>query len=106
MDAAGGLRKEHDPRPGGRRLKSGEGKMSNLRQEIDTEKTRADFQKWKLIAVAALGAMGLGLSQTPNAVRPIPAYLVLPLIPLICLYADLLCRHLRCESWSLPRTFV
>jgi hypothetical protein len=69
--------------------------MSNLRQEIiEAEKTRADFQKWKLIAVAALGAVGLGLSQTPSAGRAIPAYLVLPLIPLICLYADLLCRHL------------
>jgi len=66
--------------------------MSNLRQEIiDAEKTRADFLKWKLVAVAALGAVGLGLSQTLSAV---PAYMVLPLIPLICSYADLLCRHL------------
>jgi hypothetical protein len=66
--------------------------MSTLRQEIiEAEKTRSDFLKWKLVGVAALGAVGLGLSQTPSAV---PAYLVLPLLLLICFYADLLCRHL------------
>jgi len=54
--------------------------MSNLRQEmIDTEKARIDFQKWKLVAVAALGGVGLGLSQTSSAA---PAYLVLPLYTL------------------------
>jgi hypothetical protein len=66
--------------------------MSNLRQQIiDTQKTRSEFLKWKLVAVAALGAVGLGLSQTPSAG---PAHLILTLIPLVCFYTDQLWRSL------------
>jgi len=36
MVAAGGLKREHNPRHAGRQLKSGEGKRSNLRQESST----------------------------------------------------------------------
>ena len=48
--------------------------------------------KWKLILVAALGAVGLGFSNR-NTVVP-NAYLVLLLIPLVCFYVDLLCKHM------------
>ena len=48
--------------------------------------------KWKLILVAALGAVGLGFSNS-NTVVP-NAYLVLLLIPLVCFYVDLLCKHM------------
>jgi TctA family transporter len=66
--------------------------MSTLRQEIiESEKARSDLLKWKLIGLAALGSAGLGLNQGTNGLR---AYFLLPLIPLLCFYVDLLCRHL------------
>ena len=58
---------------------------------IESEKTRSDFLKWKLIGVAALGSAGLGLNQAGSAVH---AYLLLLLIPPVCFYVDLLCRHI------------
>ncbi len=67
--------------------------MSNLRQEIiELFKLRADFIKWKLLIVSILAATGLGL--TGDKLPQIPyAFLVLTLIPLVCLYVDLLCKH-------------
>jgi hypothetical protein len=63
-----------------------------LREEIvESEKARAELLKWKLIAVSALGAAGLGLTESQNATG---AHLVLPLIPPVCVYIDLLCRHM------------
>src|SRR5215831_2425030 len=67
--------------------------MSSLRKEIvEAQKVRSEILKWKLILVAALGAVGLGFSN-PNTIVP-NAYLVLLLIPLVCFYVDLLCRHM------------
>lgn len=65
--------------------------MSGLRDEIiESEKIRSDLLKWKLIGVAGLGAAGLGLNE---ASQHIDSYLILPLIPPVCFYIDLLCRH-------------
>ena len=69
--------------------------MSGLREEIiESEKTRSDLLKWKLIIVAALGTVGLGVkgSGTPSMVG---AFFVLLLIPLVCFYVDLLCWHTK-----------
>jgi hypothetical protein len=66
--------------------------MSNLRQQIiESQKARSDFLKWKLILVAALGSAGLGLSGE-NCFKN--TYLILCLIPLVCIYVDALCVHL------------
>ncbi len=60
---------------------------SKLAEEIlETQKSRSDMLKWKLVLVAALGAMGLGLSQEMKV-----APLVLAIIPFVCVYVDLLC---------------
>jgi hypothetical protein len=68
--------------------------MSELRQEIiEAQKVRAEFLRWKLILVAALGAVGLGFSH-PESVHVPNAYLVLLLVPLVCFYVDLLCKHM------------
>jgi hypothetical protein len=68
--------------------------MSDLRQEIiEAQKMRAEILKWKLILVAALGAVGLGFSH-PESVHVPNAYLVLLLVPLVCFYVDLLCKHM------------
>jgi phosphorylase kinase alpha/beta subunit len=71
-----------------------------LREEtLESQKVRSDLLKWKLLLVAALGSAGLGLGQ----VSPAPTTmtdagmtfeLVLCLIPLVCLYVDLLCSHM------------
>jgi hypothetical protein len=61
-----------------------------LRAEIlEAERSRSDLLKWKLVLVAALGAVGIGVN-TENHRLP----LVLVGIPLVCAYVDLLCRHL------------
>jgi len=62
-----------------------------LRTEIiDAAKARANFQKWKLGLVAALGAAALGVGG--NGTTRIP--LLLCGIPLVCGYVDLLCKHI------------
>jgi hypothetical protein len=64
---------------------------------IEAEKSRTDLLKWKLIIVAALGAVGLGIgfevpTTTSTTMSPI---LTLSLIPLAATYVDLLCKHLQ-----------
>lgn len=65
--------------------------MDQLRSEIvESQKARTDFLRWKLVIVAALGAVGLGLSGSHG-----PFVLVLLAIPLVCFYVDLLCNHIN-----------
>jgi hypothetical protein len=65
--------------------------MDQLREEImEAQQARADLLKWKLVIVAAVGGVGLGLSTSTPA-----SPLVLILIPLACFYVDLLCQHLN-----------
>jgi len=65
--------------------------VKELRAEIiDGEKARVDFQKWKLVLVAGLGAAGLGLGGAGSQ-----AHLqLLCVIPLVSGYVDLLCKHI------------
>ncbi len=66
--------------------------MSEFRTEIiETSKTRTEFLKWKLIGAAGLGAVGLGLTEHTGTAG---GYLVLALIPLVCFYVDVICRHI------------
>lgn len=63
--------------------------MEQLRSEIlEAHNARSDLLKWKLVLVAGLGTIGLGLTQEIG--HPI----VLIGIPLVCAYVDLLTRHL------------
>ncbi len=71
-----------------------------LRNEIvESQKIRADFLKWKLIIVATIGAAGLGLGSYGrdgdggDSTMSKPEYL-LCIVPFVCAYTDLLCRHL------------
>ncbi len=72
-----------------------------LREEIRTaQASQSDLIKWKLIAVAAVGAISLGL---PGSLAQTTGtqdfhHQLLSLIPLICLYVDLICLNytLRC----------
>jgi hypothetical protein len=66
--------------------------MDKLREEIlQAEQTRSDLLKLKLSLVGAIGALGLGFSGSGTFGH---AELVLALVPLVCVYVDLLCRHL------------
>ena len=61
--------------------------ISALREEIrESEKVRMDFLKYKLIAVGTIGSIGLGFSKNGNII-------ILSLIPLVCLFVDILCYH-------------
>ena len=60
---------------------------ANLRSEIvEAQKLGADFLKWKLIGIAAVGSLALGLSEKKADEYP----LLLCLIPLICAYTDII----------------
>jgi hypothetical protein len=66
-------------------------RTSKLPDEIlATQQARSDLLKWKLVLVAALGAAGFGLEE-----KIAPTHLLLALIPLVCLYVDLLCTNLN-----------
>jgi hypothetical protein len=71
-----------------------------VRDEIvPSQKARIDLFKWKIILAASLGAIALGLENAAEikgkgeAPSGAHAYVLL-LIPLVCLYVDLLCSHL------------
>jgi hypothetical protein len=58
---------------------------------LEAQKERNSLMRWKLILVSAIGAAALGFSQE----SPLPdAELALCLIPLTCVYVDILCRNL------------
>lgn len=64
-----------------------------LRIEIlESQKARIDLLKYKLFAIAALGAIGLGLGEKLNHPRIDPD-VILCIIPFVCIYIDLLCCH-------------
>ena len=74
-----------------------------LRDEIiESQKARADLFKWKIILVAAIGAAVLGVGDplggsahpTPDDMASKREYL-LCLVPLVCVYTDILCAHMN-----------
>ncbi len=56
---------------------------------VEAQKARLDLFKWKLILVAGLGATASGLVETHSTSH---SNLLFALIPLVCIYVDLLCR--------------
>jgi hypothetical protein len=65
-----------------------------LRQEIvESEKSQADFLKWKLIVVAAIGSVSLGFTSSTGS-SSARTQSLLCFIPLICLYVDLISLHI------------
>ncbi len=65
-----------------------------LRSEIiESQKTQAEFLKWKLIAVATLASISLGLT-TGSRRDDTYSRLLVCLVPLICAYVDLTSLHI------------
>jgi hypothetical protein len=75
--------------------------MEMLREEIlQSERVRSELLKWKLGLVGALGALGLGFAGTERLNH---ADLVLCAISPVCVYVDLLCRHLTLKMLVIGR---
>src|ERR1700736_1282309 len=69
-----------------------------LRTEIiEAQKARSDLFKWKIILVATLGAVALGLGPPPagSAASRFSNDYLLCIIPFVCLYVDILCSHMN-----------
>ena len=72
-----------------------------LRTEIiEAQKARSDLFKWKIILVATLGAVALGLGpkdlqETATANTRFSNDYLLCIIPFVCLYVDSLCSHMN-----------
>lgn len=65
-----------------------------LRNEIlESEKAKTEYLKYKLIAVAALGSVGLGFGDKSSGQGAIDTDYLLLMIPWVCAYVDLLCYH-------------
>lgn len=67
---------------------------------LQSQKARNELMKWKLIIVAAIGSTALGLIK-PSAVTNL--HLIILLIPLTCVYIDLLCRNLSLRSLKINK---
>lgn len=66
------------------------GTTNSLRDEvIASQVARNGYLKWKIVLIAALGAVGLGIYR--NTGHTFPA--ILGFIPLVCAYVDALCIH-------------
>ncbi len=81
-----------------------------LRDEIvESQKVRSDLFKWKIILVASLGAVALGLASANDkgagADPPSTHEYLLCLIPLVCLYVDILSSHLNLRIMVIGRYF-
>jgi hypothetical protein len=64
-----------------------------LRKEIiESEKTQADFLKWKFILVAAVGSVSLGFTSGINNSEGVQ--ILLCVVPLLCAYVDLISLHI------------
>ncbi len=67
--------------------------QASLRNEIvESQKTQAEFLKWKLIAVAAVSSISLGFNGKARG-NPVVQQLLLCSIPLICAYVDFISLH-------------
>lgn len=79
--------------------------MQTLRTElIETQKVRSDLMKWKLIIIAIVGGAALGLSSGGGAMSQSP--LALAILPIACVYVDLLCRHLSLRTKAIGLFFA
>jgi hypothetical protein len=66
--------------------------FSSLRTEIiESQKARIDLLKYKLLAIATLGAVGLGIGNYHSDTHEF--IYIICIIPFVCIYVDLLCFH-------------
>ena len=70
--------------------------LCTLRSEIvESQKTQAEFLKWKLIAISAVGSISLGFTPMTDPPRDAESIkLLLCAVPLICAYVDFVSLHI------------
>ena len=67
----------------------------SLRTEIiESQKAQADYLKWKLISVGAIGGLTLAPNSETAQAGTIAQRLLVCLVPLLCSYVDLISIHL------------
>ena len=66
-------------------------------QIVETQRARSDLMKWKLLLVAGLGTVVLGVEK----VTVVNQQLILALIPMVCVYVDSLCAHLSLRIFAI-----
>jgi hypothetical protein len=77
-------------------------RQKKLPEEIlESQKMRSELLRWKLILCAALGAAGFGLSSGSSSSH----IALLALIPLACVYVDLLCTNINLRMILIGRHF-
>jgi uncharacterized membrane protein len=62
---------------------------------LSSQKSRDELMKWKLIVISTLGAAGLGLFESKRFEN---LHLILAVIPVACVYVDMLCRYLSLRT--------
>jgi len=82
--------------------------IETLRNEIiESQKARTLLLERKLIIVATIGAIGLGTSvnfgDSSSGHRDLK--IILCLIPFVCFYVDLLCKHLQMRMLVIGKYF-
>lgn len=65
---------------------------------IESQKSRSELLKWKIIVVSILATVGLGVSKDIEKME-----LAFCLIPLVCAYVDALCLHLNLRIFSIGK---
>lgn len=65
---------------------------------IESQKSRSELLKWKIIVVSILATVGLGVSKDIEKLE-----LAFCLIPLVCGYVDALCLHLNLRIFSIGK---
>ena len=71
----------------------------HLATEItESQKVRSDLLKWKIIAIAFISLVGLGISRGYNKTE-----MALCIIPFVMAYIDALCIHLNLRIFSIGK---
>lgn len=75
--------------------KSDASKAAIFAEMLASQKSRDELMKWKLIVISSVGAVGLGIFENKNVTT---LQLVLVVIPVACVYIDMLCRYLSLRT--------
>jgi hypothetical protein len=73
--------------------------MDRYAEIVELQNRRLDLFKWKIILIAALGGVATGFIGAHPAGGGLP----LALIPVVCVYVDLLCRDLTLRVVAITR---
>ncbi len=65
---------------------------------IESQKVRSDLLKWKIISVATIASIGLGISSNHDKFE-----LAICVIPFVMAYIDVLCTHINLRIYTISR---